>query len=358
MNVPVTAFAHSTAFEDESFSDHEQIVFCHDKPTGLKAIIALHSTRLGPAMGGTRMWDYQASHQALTDVLRLSRGMTYKNALAGIPYGGGKAVILGNPNTDKTKALLKAFGRSVEGLAGRYITAEDVGISASDMETVSTMTRFARGTRATGLGDPSPYTALGVFTGILATVKAGFGRSDIARMTFAVQGLGSVGYGVARHLHQAGGRLIVADINSDAVGRAVSDFGATAVSVDDIHSVSCDVLVPCALGAGLNEITIPQIRAGAVAGAANNQLARPEDGRRLQDRGILYAPDYVLNAGGVISIAIGTPETGPAPVLDRIQAISKTLEEIFQQSGTTGTPPAIVADCLAERIVTAQTDTL
>lgn len=351
MNVPVTAFAYSTAFEDESFSDHEQIVFCHDKASGLRAIIALHSTRLGPAMGGTRMWNYDASHQALTDVLRLSKGMTYKNALAGIPFGGGKAVILGNPKTDKSDALLKAFGRYVEGLAGRYITAEDVGICASDMETVSTMTRFARGTRAKGLGDPSPYTALGVHTGILATIEARFARSDITNMTFAVQGLGSVGYGVARHLHQAGGRLIVADINRDAVNRAVSEFNAEVVSVDEIHAVACDVFVPCALGAGLNENTIPQIRAGAIAGAANNQLARPEDGQRLQDRGILYAPDYVINAGGVISIAIGTPETGPDPVLERIHALSQTLAQIFEQSGETGTPPAIIADHLAERIV-------
>lgn len=356
MNAPVTAFAHSTVFEDDSFSDHEQIVFCHDKPSGLRAIIALHSTRLGPAMGGTRMWNYPASHQALTDVLRLSRGMTYKNALAGIPFGGGKAVILGNPKTDKNDALLEAFGQFVEGLAGRYITAEDVGISASDMESVSTMTRFARGTQATGLGDPSPYTALGVFTGILATVGARFGRSDISSMTFAVQGLGSVGYGVARHLHEAGGRLIVADIDADAVGRAVSEFSARAVSADEIHAVACDVFVPCALGAGLNENTIPQIRARAVAGAANNQLAGPQDGQRLQDRGILYAPDYVLNAGGVISIAIGTPETGPGPVLERIQAISRTLAEIFDQSGHTGNPPAIVADCLAERIVSGQSN--
>jgi len=354
MNAPVTAFAHSTVFEDESFSDHEQIVFCHDKPSGLKAIIALHSTQLGPAMGGTRMWDYQASHQALTDVLRLSRGMTYKNAVAGIPFGGGKAVILGDPETGKSEALLEAFGRCVEGLAGRYITAEDVGISAGDMETVSTMTRFARGTRAKGLGDPSPYTALGVYIGILATVEARFGRSDITNMTFAVQGLGSVGYGVARHLHEAGGRLIVADINADAVSRAVSEFGATAVSTDRIHAVASDVFVPCALGAGLNETTIPQIRAGAVAGAANNQLARPEDGQRLQDREILYAPDYVLNAGGVISIALGTPDFGADPVLERIQAISRTLGKIFDQSGKTGSPPVIIADQMAERIVSGQ----
>ena len=357
MTVQVTDFNHSTVFEDDSFADHEQIVFCHDKRSGLKAIIALHSTVLGPAMGGTRMWKYGSSHQALTDVLRLSKGMTYKNALAGIPFGGGKAVIIGDSKTDKSEALFTAFGAYVEGLSGRYITAEDVGVSADDMETVSRATRFARGTRASGLGDPSPYTALGVYAGILATIEAGGENAQLSNqpglrgMRFAVQGLGAVGYGVAEHLHKAGGHLIVADVNEAAIEKAVSNLGAEVAPVEGIHAVDCDVFVPCALGAGLNQTTIPQIRAKMIAGAANNQLAVPADGVRLQERGILYAPDYVINAGGVISIALARPGGDDENVVERVHNIGKTLTRIYKEARRTGTPPALIADRMAERIV-------
>lgn len=351
MTMQISDFNHSSVFEDNAFNDHEQIVFCHDKPSGLKAIIALHSTTLGPAMGGTRFWNYATSHEALTDVLRLSQGMTYKNALAGIPFGGGKAVIIGDARTDKTEALLLAFGRHVEGLAGRYITAEDVGISSADMETVSRTTRFARGTDKAGLGDPSPYTALGVYYGIRASVKSRYDQDDITGMTFAVQGLGAVGYGVAQHLHRAGGRLIVADINQAAIDRAIMELGADTTSVDHIHAADCDVFVPCALGAGLNEVTIPQIRAGAVAGAANNQLATPSDGKLLRDRNILYAPDYVINAGGVISIALGKPDQPDTETVERIRKIGDTLTDIFDVAGTSDMPTGQVADRMADRLV-------
>ncbi|MEM8811589.1 MAG: Glu/Leu/Phe/Val dehydrogenase dimerization domain-containing protein [Pseudomonadota bacterium] len=353
MTLRPTDFTLATAFEDEAYDDHEQVVFCRDKINGLKAIIALHSTKLGPALGGTRMWDYGSSHEALTDVLRLSRGMTYKNALAGIPFGGGKAVIMGDSARDKTPDLFAAFGRFVDGLAGRYVTAEDVGISADDIEQVALETPHARGTRATGLGDPSPYTALGVFSGIRAVVEARFGKTDLTGMRFAVQGLGSVGFDAARRIHEAGGRLIVADINNDAVGRAIAAFGAETAPVDRIHAVACDVFVPCALGAGLNEISIPEIQAGAVAGAANNQLAEEEDGLRLRKRQILYAPDYVINAGGVISIALGKPDAGDADVVSRIKAIRETLLAIFGEAREKDRPTADIADAMAERIVAA-----
>ncbi len=351
MTVRPDDFTLSTVFEDEAFDNHEQIVFCRDEASGLKAIIALHNTRLGPAMGGTRMWKYASSHDALTDVLRLSRGMTYKNALAGIPFGGGKAVILGDSRTDKSDALFEAFGRYVEGLAGRYITAEDVGISTGDIEIMNRSTRFARGTEATGLGDPSPYTALGVYHGIRAAVAARFGHTDLGGMTFAVQGLGHVGFGVADLLHKAGGKLVVADIKDAVVNRAVEAFDADVAPVDRIHAVACDVFVPCALGAVLNAETIPELKAKAVAGAANNQLAGFADGRALHDRKILYTPDYVINAGGVISIALGQPDQPDTEVVERTRRIETTLGTIFSEAAATGTQPEIIADRLAERIV-------
>ena len=351
MTLSVNRFAPATVFEEEAFRDHEQVLFCHDRKTGLTAIIALHDTTLGPAMGGTRMWPYECAHHALVDVLRLSTGMTYKNALAGLPFGGGKAVIIADPRKDKTDALLEAFGRHVESLSGRYITAEDVGISASDMDIVSRTTRFARGTDTTGHGDPSPYTARGVFRGIQASVRAAFSRTDLTGMTFAVQGLGSVGYRVAEHLHKAGGRLVVADIHDKAVERARKALDAETVAVDSIHATACDVFVPCALGAVLNAKTIPEIRAAAIAGAANNQLATDRDGVRLRDRNILYAPDYVINAGGVISIGIAEPGNDDARVLERVDAIGETLDHIFAAAKESSDPTAIVADRLAEEIL-------
>ncbi len=338
----------AAVFDHPEFSGHEDVVFGHDPASGLFCIIAIHDTRLGPALGGCRMWHYANPDEALTDVLRLSKGMTYKNALAGLSLGGGKAVILGNSREDKTTALLEAFGRKVEGLGGRYITAEDVGISPDDMEIVARCTRHALGTRATGLGDPSPYTALGVFVGIKAALKHATGSDALAGRTIAVQGLGHVGYAVARHCAEAGGKLIVADIDQAAVRRAIEEFGAVAVAADEIHAATADVFSPCALGAVLNERTIPELGAQIVAGAANNQLAEPRHGMLLKERGVLYAPDYAINAGGVISVALAKPGAGDALVTDKVLAIGATLTHIFQRAAAFDLPTQAVADQIAE----------
>lgn len=338
----------STAFDHPEFSGHEQVVFAHDPASGLRAIIAIHNTRLGPALGGCRMWGYRTSREALTDALRLSKGMTYKNALAGLPLGGGKSVIIADPKTEKTPELLKAFGRHVERLAGGYITAEDVGITAADMELIASQTGHARGTVATGLGDPSPYTALGVFTGIQAAVAHKFGTSHLTGITVSVQGLGNVGYGVCRYLHAHGAKLVVSDIHEPNVKRAVAEFGAQPIDPHQAHAADVDVYAPCALGATINAATIPQIKAKVIAGAANNQLQTPEDGVKLMQRGILYAPDYALNAGGVISVALATSSKDDAMVREKTLAIGDTLTAIFKRADREGLPTSVVADKLAE----------
>jgi leucine dehydrogenase len=328
--------------------DHEDIVFVQDKATGLKAIIAVHDTTLGPALGGCRVWPYENPADALTDALRLSRGMTYKNSLAGLDLGGGKAVIIADPRKDKSEALMEAFGRHVERLSGTYITAEDVGVSPDDMEAVARQTAHVRGTKATGLGDPSPYTALGVFEGIKASAKFVYGSSDLSGKTVSVQGLGHVGHDVARQLYEAGARLIVSDIHAPAVLRAIDAFGATAVDPAEAHMVEADIFVPCALGAGLNARTVPQIQAKIVAGAANNQLQTPADGEALKKRGILYAPDYAINAGGVISIALATADSGDKLVREKTIAIGETLATIFERAARESSTPERVADTMAE----------
>ncbi|MBA5777366.1 Glu/Leu/Phe/Val dehydrogenase [Stappia sp. F7233] len=337
-----------SVFDHREFKGHEQVVFGHDRESGLLTIIAIHDTRLGPALGGCRMWDYATTGEAVTDALRLSRGMTYKNALAGLDLGGGKAVIIGDPRHDKTAGLLAAFGEQVERLAGRYITAEDVGISAEDMEIVASETRHARGTRATGLGDPSPYTALGVFVGIKAAVAHRFGSDKLNGRTISLQGLGHVGMILARMLHDAGARLIVSDIHQPSVERAVAEFGAATIEAGKAHKAEADVFAPCALGAGLNDVTIPAIKAPIVAGAANNQLAEDRHGQMLKDRGILYAPDYAINAGGVISIAVAKPGGGEMAVRDKVMAIGQTLSHIFERAAALDLPTHVVADQIAE----------
>ncbi|WP_346432270.1 Glu/Leu/Phe/Val dehydrogenase dimerization domain-containing protein [Breoghania sp. L-A4] len=299
------------------------------------------------------MWPYASPHEALTDALRLSRGMTYKNALAGLDLGGGKSVIIADPKHDKTPELLRAFGHHVESLGGRYITAEDVGINSADMEIVSSITPHALGTKATGLGDPSPYTALGVFTGLKAAVAHRRGDDDLAGLSVCVQGLGNVGFGVARLLHDAGARLIVADIDGVAVARAVAEFGARVTDPRDAHKAPADVFCPCALGAGLNARTIPELRAGIIAGAANNQLAGEADGAALREAGILYAPDYAINAGGVISIALGKPDEDDTIVRKAVLAIGDTLTAIFRRADAENRPTQAVADSLAEERLNA-----
>ncbi|MAA98896.1 MAG: amino acid dehydrogenase [Stappia sp.] len=351
MTAPVSRRQIVTAppcvFDHPEFDAHEQVVFGHDEATGLSTIIAVHSTALGPALGGCRMWAYPNPGEALTDALRLSRGMTYKNALAGLDLGGGKAVILADPRRDKTQALLAAFGGQVDRLAGSYITAEDVGISDADMEVVATRTAHVRGIRATGLGDPSPYTALGVFRGIQAALAHRFGSDDPAGRTVTVQGLGHVGMDVARRLHEAGARLTVADIHQPAVERAVAAFGAKSVAADRAHAAEADVFVPCALGAGLNDETIPELGAPIVAGAANNQLAEERHDAALRKRGVLYAPDYAINAGGVISVALGEPGVGDAAIRAKVEAIGDTLARIFRIADESDQPTQAVADRLA-----------
>lgn len=353
MNVMADRFVSSSVFDHEEFHDHETVAFCRDAASGLSAIIAVHDTRLGPAIGGCRMWPYATPHDALTDALRLSRGMTYKNALAGLDNGGGKAVIIADPKTDKTPALLRAFGAHVDRLGGVYRTAEDVGITAEDMEVVGTVTEFALGTEKTGLGDPSPYTALGVFSGIRAALRHRFATDALSGLTVCVKGLGNVGYRLCGHLHAAGARLIVSDVFAPAVDRAVAAFGAAMIAPDDAHAADCDVFAPCALGGGLNQHTIPDIRAGIVAGAANNQLAADADGERLTARGILYAPDYVINAGGVISIALADPNTSAAAMRNRVSTIGDTLAEIFARADATASPTNRIADSIAEERLNA-----
>ncbi|RMF11200.1 MAG: Glu/Leu/Phe/Val dehydrogenase [Alphaproteobacteria bacterium] len=334
------------------FADHEQVVFFSDSATGLRAIIAIHSTVLGPAAGGCRMWNYADEQSAIDDVLRLSRGMSYKNAMADLPLGGGKAVILGDPRRHKSEALLEAFGRAVDSLAGRYVTAEDVGITVADMTVAARRTRYISGLGKTGAsvgGDPSPKTAQGVFVGLQAAVAARLDRSDLEGLGVAVQGLGNVGYHLCRNLHQAGARLVVADVDEGRVARVCDEFGATGVSVDEILFADVDVLAPCALGGVLNARTIPQIRASVVAGAANNQLAEDADGARLQARGILYAPDYVINAGGIISVAAeylgGKSESDVERDITRIH---DRLVDLFARAKSEGKPTNVVADAMAE----------
>ncbi|MEP3279323.1 MAG: Glu/Leu/Phe/Val dehydrogenase dimerization domain-containing protein [Stappiaceae bacterium] len=348
MNVQAKSFAVSGVFEHPEFDQHEQILFGHDAQSGLSSIIAIHNTRLGPALGGCRMWPYQSTNEALEDALRLSRGMTFKNALAGLELGGGKSVIIADPRREKTDALLAAFGKQVHSLGGRYLTAEDVGISSIDMEVISTATPFAKGTQSTGLGDPSPYTALGVFCGLKAAVSHINDSADLQGVRVCVQGLGHVGYRVAQYLHEAGADLTVADIHQPTLQRAIQTFGAKTIAPEEAHSADVDVFAPCALGAGLNRKTIPEIRASIVAGAANNQLADQQDGRRLKDRGILYAPDYAINAGGVISIAMARPDEGDHEVRRRTFAIADTLSMIFRRSDREGLPPSDIADRMAQ----------
>lgn len=345
------------AFDDPAFDDHERVIFCRDAAIGLKAIIAIHSTALGPAAGGCRLWQYESDDAALHDVLRLSQGMSYKNAMAGLDFGGGKAVILKTPDFRSTDALFERFGEFVDQLGGRYITAEDVGMTVSIMQTIARRTRYVSGLpkRAGHAGgDPSPMTAFGVFTGIEAAVRFRLSRDTLDGVAVAVQGVGNVGYNLCRYLHQAGARLVVADINTARVDTVRSEFGATASPLDEILYQDVDVVAPCALGAVLNARSIPRIRATVVAGGANNQLETFDDGRRLADSGILYAPDYVINAGGIVNVACeyhgqGDEET----VRQRTAAIGPRLTRIFEEAEETGRPTNEIADELARKIIAA-----
>jgi leucine dehydrogenase len=343
------------AFDDSAFDDHERVIFCRDAATGLKAIIAIHSTALGPAAGGCRLWQYTSDDDALHDVLRLSQGMSYKNAMAGLTFGGGKAVILKTNGFAGTDALYEKFGDFVELLNGSYITAEDVGMSVGIMQTIARRTRFVSGLpKKAGQagGDPSPKTAFGVFNGIEAAVRFRLSRDDVKGLKVAVQGVGNVGYNLCRYLHEAGAKLIVADIDGARVKAACDEFGAEAVTLDEILFQQVDVLSPCAMGAILNERTIPKLRTPIVAGAANNQLESLADGQRLSDAGILYAPDYVINGGGIINVASeyrGTEDDDE--VMQLIVAIGPRLTQIFEEASSTGRPTNVIADEQARKII-------
>lgn len=334
------------------FAGHEQVSFFSDPKTGLRAIIAIHSTALGPAAGGCRMWTYADEQAVINDALRLSRGMSYKNAMAGLPLGGGKAVIIGDPARDKTELLLESFGAAVDSFGGRYVTAEDVGITVADMTAAARRTTYISGLKKAGEaagGDPSPKTAHGVFLGLKAAVEAKLGRGDLEGLNVAVQGLGGVGYHLCRELHGAGARLTVADINPERVTRVVESFDAASLPVDRILFAEVDVVAPCALGAILNAQSIPQIKAQVIAGGANNQLAEDADGARLHERGILYTPDYVINAGGIINVAaeyLGNKTEGEVDAdIDRIY---DRLGELFARAESEGRPTNVIADAMAE----------
>ena len=335
-------------FESLEKYDYEQVIYCYDKPSGLKAIIVIHDTTLGPALGGLRVWDYQTEEEALEDALRLARGMTYKNAAAGLNLGGGKTVLIGDPKTAKSEAALRAFGRYVESLNGRYITAEDVGSTEADMDIIHYETSYVTGTSSGGVGDPSPVTSYGIYQGMKATAKHAFGDESLKGKTVAVQGVGMVAYGLCKHLHEEGVNLIVTDINQDAVDRAIKDFGAIAVAPNDIYSVNCDIFSPCALGGILNDETIPQLKAKAIAGSANNQLLESRHGKTLFEKGITYAPDYVINSGGVINVSDELQGYQRERVFKRVESIYDILDNVFTISKEQQIPTSLAADRMAE----------
>ena len=345
------------AFDEPAFDDHERVVFCRDAATGLKAIIAIHSTALGPATGGCRLWSYESDDAALHDVLRLSQGMSYKNAMAGLNFGGGKAVIIKTPDFDGSEALYEKFGDFVEKLNGDYITAEDVGMSVSIMEMIRRRTSHVFGLPArTGHagGDPSPKTAFGVFKGIEAAVGFKLGRDELRDLTVSVQGVGHVGYYLCKYLFEAGAKLIVSDLDEGRVRRVCEEFAATAVPLDEILDQNADVLAPCALGAILDETSIPKLKVSIVAGGANNQLETQADGQRLADAGILYAPDYVINGGGIINVACEyAGDVDDAEANDLVAKIGPRLIKIFEEASASGEPTNVIADAHAREIIAA-----
>jgi leucine dehydrogenase len=339
----------------EDFDAHENLHFVWNEDCGLKAIIAIHSTHLGPAAGGCRFWHYEDAAEALTDALRLSRGMSYKNAMAGLPLGGGKSVILADPKRTKSPDMLHAFGKAVDHLCGRYVTAEDVGMSVSDMIEIRRNTPFVAGLPVEGGdvgGDPGPHTSLGVFLGIKAAVRRALGKDSVNGLHIALQGAGSVATGVAMHAANEGARLSIADVDQAKAKKLADAAGGKVVSTDEILGLEADVVSPCALGAILDGQTIAALKTPIVAGGANNQLAKPGDGQRLHARGILYAPDYVINAGGIINVSTEYLRDGDSSLVrQRIEGIPDRLETIWAESAETGRDPASVADAMAQRLI-------
>ena len=342
-------------FETIAKTGHEEVVFCHNRDVGLKAIIAIHNTVLGPALGGLRMWPYKTEEEAINDVLRLSRGMTFKNAVAGLNLGGGKAVIIGDPANDKSEALFRAFGRFVNSLNGRYITAEDVGIDVNDMEYVFRETEFVTGVHQVhgGSGDPSPFTAYGTLQGVMASLHHKHGNEDVGKYSFAVQGAGHVGTEFIKLLREQGAKVFVTDINKDAVQRCVDELGCEAVGLDDIYDVDADVYSPCALGGTVNEQTIDRIKAPIICGCANNQLATDEIGDELAGRGVLYAPDYAVNAGGVMNVSLEIDGYNRERAMRMMRTIYYNVGRIFQIAERDGIATYKAADRMAEERINA-----
>ncbi|MDN4493380.1 Leu/Phe/Val dehydrogenase [Ureibacillus aquaedulcis] len=330
--------------------DYEQVVFCQDKTSGLKAVIAIHDTTLGPALGGCRMWTYATEEQAIEDALRLARGMTYKNAAAGLNLGGGKTVIIGDPFKDKNEEMFRALGRFIQGLNGRYITAEDVGTTVSDMDLIHEETDYVTGISPTfgSSGNPSPITAYGVYLGMKAAAKEAFGSDSLQGRTIAVQGLGNVAYTLCEYLYKEGAKLVVTDINQKAIDRVVNDFNAIAVEPNEIYQQEVDIFSPCALGAIINDETIPLLKARVIAGSANNQLKDSRHGDIIHEMGIVYAPDYVINAGGVINVADELYGYNRERAMKRVETIYDSIEKIFEISKRDNIPTYLAANRLAE----------
>lgn len=349
-----------TLFDSPAFEGHESVNAVYDEATGLKTIIAVHSTARGPAAGGCRMWAYPTAEAALEDALRLSRAMSYKNAVADIDHGGGKAVIIGDSKTQKSPALFEAFGRAVDQLGGRYWTAEDVGVSPFDLQSARKTTKFVAGLdgHPAASGDPSPVTAEGVFRGVKLAVKHAFG-GDVAGLTVAIQGVGHVGAFLAEKLHAAGAKLVIADVNQAALDEVAAKTGAKVVAPDAIFDEAAEVFAPCALGGAVSHETLGRLKARVIAGGANNQLATPEAGEALFKAGLIYAPDYVINGGGIINVAgeIRALEAGaafdPAWVEGKLARLMETLDEVFQRSKDEKRPTHEIANQIARARIEA-----
>ncbi|MGH2757365.1 MAG: Glu/Leu/Phe/Val family dehydrogenase [Actinomycetota bacterium] len=337
-------------FENIVGGGYEQVVYCNDDHSGLRAIIAIHSTALGPALGGTRFYPYETEDEALGDVLRLAKGMTYKAAAAGLDLGGGKGVIIGDPRRIKTEELLRAYGRFVETLGGRYITAEDVGTFLEDMDIVRRESRWVTGCSFTygGSGDPSPVTAYGVLHGIKACALEVFGSADLKDRTVALQGVGKVGYALCGYLVKEGAKVTIADVDVDNLGRAVADHGVETTALDTVHAMDVDIFAPCALGSVINDDTISELRCKVVAGASNNQLQREEHGDKLRDLGILYAPDFVINAGGLMNVEDELRGYDRERAMKKVEGIYKALQLIFAMAREKGISTARAANEYAE----------
>ena len=349
-----------TYYSHPEFKDHEQVAYCFDKTTGLKAIIAIHNTVLGPSLGGTRMWMYKDEDEALTDVLRLSRGMTYKASVAGLSLGGGKAVIIGDPNKDKTREMLLAYGRFIEGLAGRYITSKDVGTTVEDLAIIRTTTKYVTGVEPAhgGSGDPSPMTGYGVYVGIKACLKEMTGSDSLSGKTVAVQGAGSVALYLCEHLAKEKARIVITDIDPEKVQAVVRKYGASSVPPDRIYDVEADIFSPCAMGAIVNDKTIPRFKFSIIAGGANNQLSdESQHGRKLLKRGILYAPDYVINAGGLINVADELNGYSFDRARKKTSRIYDTLLEIFSIAKKENISTHEASNRLAENRITKKVRT-